>query len=65
METSFIIAVSLGVAFVVVILILVSVIVFQRWRICDNNAHLKAFIDENMELRKKLRQYEDTNIDIL
>ena len=58
MDTSFIIAVALGVAIVVVVLALVAVIVFQRWRISDNNAHLKEFIDENMELRRKMHRYE-------
>ena len=58
MDTSFIIAVALGVAIVVVMLALVAVIVFQRWRISDNNAHLKEFIDENMELRRKMNRYE-------
>ena len=55
MDTSFVIAVALGVAFVVVILAMVAVIVFQRWRISDQNAHLKQFIDENMELRQKMK----------
>ena len=59
MDTSFIIAVALGVAIVVVMLALVAVIVFQRWRISDNNAHLKEFIDENMEMRDKLRRYKE------
>ena len=58
MESSFIIAVALGVAVVVVFLVLVAIIVYQRWRINDNNVHLKSFLDENMEMRGKLRQYE-------
>ena len=58
MEASFIIAVALGVAVVVVFLVLVAIIVYQRWRISDNNVHLKSFLDENMEMRGKLRQYE-------
>ena len=58
MEASFIIAVALGVAVVVVFLVLVAIIVYQRWRINDNNVHLKSFLDENMEMRGKLRQYE-------
>ena len=58
MEASFIIAVALGVAVVVVLLVLVAIIVYQRWRINDNNVHLKSFLDENMEMRGKLRQYE-------
>ena len=53
-ETSFVIAVALGVAIVVVILILVGTIVFQRWRISDQNVHLKKFIDENIELHEEL-----------
>lgn len=58
METTFIIAVALGVAIVVVLLGLVAVIVYQRWRISDGNAHLEKFINENMELRDKLLKYE-------
>ena len=56
MEISFIIAVALGVAIVVVLLVLVAVIVYQRWRISDNNAHLEKFINENIEMRQKLRK---------
>ena len=57
MNTSYIIAVSLGVAIVTIILMLVAVIVFLRWRISDNNVHLERFITENTELREKLNQY--------
>ena len=56
MEASFIIAVALGVAIVVVILGLVATLIYYRWRISDNNAHLEKFITENMELRDKLRR---------
>lgn len=56
MEAAFIIAVALGVAFVVVLLALVAVIVYQRWRISDSNVHLEKFITENMELRDKLHR---------
>lgn len=55
MQNSFIIAVALSVAIVVVLLGLVAVIVYQRWRISDNNVHLEKFINENIELREKLR----------
>jgi FlaG/FlaF family flagellin (archaellin) len=58
MEVSFIIAVALGVAIVVVLLVLIAVIVYQRWRISDNNAHIKAFINENMEMREELKYYK-------
>lgn len=56
MVASFVIAVALAAAVIVVVLTLVAVIVYQRWRINDNNVHLKLFIDENMELRERLRQ---------
>ena len=52
METSLIFTVALAAAIIVIVLALVAVIVFQRWRINDSNAHLKEFIDENMELRR-------------
>jgi hypothetical protein len=60
MEISFVIAVALGVAVVVVLLVLIAVIVYQRWRISDNNAHIKAFIDENLEMRDRLHDYKHT-----
>ena len=56
MESSFIIAVALGVAIVVVLLGLVAALIYYRWRISDNNVHLEKFITENMELRDKLRR---------
>ena len=59
MEVSLILTVALTAAFIVVVLALVAVIVFQRWRISDNNAHLKEFIDENLEMRDKLRRYKE------
>ena len=46
----------MGVAIVVVILGLVATLIYYRWRISDNNAHLEKFITENMELRDKLRR---------
>ena len=59
MEVSLILTVALAAALIVVVLALVAVIVFQRWRISDNNAHLKEFIDENLEMRDKLRRYKE------
>ena len=58
MEVSLLLTVALAAAIIVIVLALVAVIAFQRWRISDNNAHLKKFIDENMEMRNKLRKYE-------
>lgn len=59
MEKAFVVAVALGVAVAVSLLVLVAIIIYQRWRINDNNAHLKSFLDENLEMRDKLRQYEN------
>ena len=56
MEVSLILTVALAAAFIVVVLALVAVIVFQRWRISDNNVHLEKLITENIELREKLRK---------
>jgi len=56
MDATLIIAVSLAAAFIVIVLALVFVIVYQRWRIDDNNAHLKKFINENIRLREKMKQ---------
>ena len=57
MEILFVIAVALGVA-IVVLLVLIAVVVYQRWRISDNNAHIKAFINENIEISEKLQDYK-------
>jgi len=59
--TEFIIAVVLGVSLTLVLILLIGIIVFQRWRISDSNAHLKAFIQENMEMRDRL-QREKNNL---
>ena len=56
MEVSFVISVALGVAIVMVVLGLVFTLIYYRWRVSDNNVHLEKFINENMEMREKLRQ---------
>ena len=55
-EWTFVAAVAMGVAIVMVNLVLVATIIYYRWRISDNNAHLEKFINENIELREKLRK---------
>lgn len=52
-----IIASALAAAAIVITLALVLIIIYQRWRICDNNVHLEKFINENIELREKIRQF--------
>jgi hypothetical protein len=57
MSIELIIAVALAAAVVIIVLALVLIIVYQRWRISDNNVHLEKFINENIQLREKIRQY--------
>jgi hypothetical protein len=59
MSVELIIVVALAAAIINIILALVLIIVFQRWRICDNNVHLEKFINENLQLREKIRQYNN------
>ena len=54
MNMDLIITVALAAAMIVVVLALVGIIVFQRWRISDKNVHLKKFINENIELHEEL-----------
>ena len=52
---------ALAAAIIVIILTLVLMVVFLRWRISDLTVHLEKFIKENLMLQEKLRQYH--NID--
>ena len=54
MEISLILTVALAASFIVVVLVLVAVIVYQRWQIGDKNATLGRFIDENEKIRRKI-----------
>ena len=56
METSLILTVALAASFIVVVLVLVAVIVYQRWQIGDKNATLGRFIDENEKIRRKIER---------
>ena len=56
METSLILTVSLAATMMVVVLILVCIFIFYRWRLGDKNATLGRFIDENAELGRKIRR---------
>ena len=54
MDFTMIITVALAAAFIVIVLMLVAVIIFQRWRIGEKNAALARFIRENIELLDEL-----------
>ena len=56
MEISLILTVALAASFIVVVLVLVAVIVYQRWQIGDKNATLGRFIDENEKMRRKIER---------
>ena len=41
---------------IVGVLVLVAVIIYQRWQIGDKNATLGRFIDENEKMRRKIQR---------
>ena len=56
MDTSLIITVALAAAIVVVLLVLIGIIIYQRWRIGDQNVFIERFIRQNEEQRQKMRK---------
>ena len=48
--------VAMAAAMISVVLLLVGVIIYQRWRIGDQNVFLERFIHQNEELRLKLNK---------
>ena len=54
MDFTMIITVALAAAFIIIVLMLVGIIVFQRWQIGEKNAALARFIRENIELLDEL-----------
>ena len=56
MDTTLLIAVALVVSIVAVLLVLVAIIIYQRWRIGDQNVFIERFIHQNEELREKMRK---------
>ena len=55
MHYEWIISVGLAATLIVVILVLVAIIIYQRWRIGDQNVFIERFIHQNEELRQKLK----------
>ena len=56
METNIILTVALAAALIVVVLALVGIIIYQRWRLGDKNAAISKFIHENEEQRKRMKK---------
>ena len=56
METNIILSVALSAAVIVVVLALVVIIIYQRWRIGDQNVFIERFIHQYEEQRQKMRK---------
>lgn len=56
MDTTLLIAIALVVSNVAVLLVLVAIIIYQRWRIGDQNVFIERFIRQNEEQREKLKR---------
>ena len=48
--------VALAAAIIVVVLVLMGIIIYRRWRIGDQNVFIERFIRQNEEQRKKMRK---------
>ena len=53
-EVNLILTVALAASIIVIVIALVCIIIYQRWRIGDKNAALGRFISENAEMRQKM-----------
>lgn len=56
MDTTLIITVALASAIIVALLALVGIIIYQRWRIGDQNVFIDRFFRQNEEQRKKMKK---------
>ena len=56
MDITFVLIVALTSTMIVVVLVLIAIIIYQRWRIGDQNVFIERFIRQNEELRQKLRK---------
>ena len=56
MDITLVFTVALTAALIVVVLALVTIIIYQRWRIGDQNVFIERFIRQNEEQRQKMRK---------
>ena len=56
MDITLIFTVALAAAFIVVVLALVIIVIYQCWRIGDQNVFIERFIRQNEELRQKMEK---------
>ena len=64
MEVTFLVAVALAATLIVVVLALVLIIIYQRWRIGDQNVFIERFIRQQDRLSGFIR-YTNSGIDPL
>ena len=56
MDITFVFTVAVAATLIVVALVLVAIIIYQRWRIGDQNIFIERFIRQNEEMRQKMRK---------
>ena len=56
MDITLVLTVAIDATLIVVVLALVVIIIYQRWRIGDQNVFIERFIHQNEELRQKMRR---------
>jgi len=56
MDITLVFTVALAVAFIILVLAFVVIIIYQRWRIGDQNVFIEHFIRQNEEQRQKMRK---------
>ena len=56
MDITLVFTVALAATLIVVVLALVIIIIYQRWRIGDQNVYIERVIRQNEEQRQKMRK---------
>ena len=56
MDITLVFTVALADAFIILVLAFVVIIIYQRWRIGDQNVFIERFIRQNEEQRQKMRK---------
>ena len=56
MDITSVFTVAVAATLIVVALVLVAIIIYQRWRIGDQNVFIERFIRQNEEMRQKMRK---------
>lgn len=56
MDIALLFTIALAATLIVVVLALIFIVIYQRWRIGDQNVFLERFIRQNEEMRQKMRK---------